>query len=119
MPRRVRVYRNLSKDCWSIQQKTPKGWRVFEHIKTGFALNNCKFIIHGSGQSRVRRENKKYVHAFIEGDMSIIYQWETLNERIRYNPYRDDYFNTINIPALHYRDRVVVSGSGNVYTARL
>ena len=81
---RVRVYRNLSIDCWSIQEKTTKGWRVSRYRVLGFTLNDCKFIVHKGGQNRVRRENKKYVHAYVEGSPDCIAYGEKLEERIKF-----------------------------------
>ena len=60
--KKVRVYRNLHKKCVSVKQ----GGIVQCHA-TNVVLNDCKFIVNEAGQARVRREGKKYVHAFIEG----------------------------------------------------
>lgn len=114
---RVRVYRNLTKDCWSIQEKTTKGWRVSRYRDLGFTLNDCKFIVHKGGQNRVRRENKKYVHAYVEGIPDCIVCGEQLEERIKYNPHRDDYFNIKENNKLDYCDRIVFTHSGYIYTS--
>lgn len=66
---KVRVYYNLTKDCWSVQtHRKGKGWRVKAHVNT-LCLLDVKTIIHKSGQERVRKENQKNVHAFLEGNL--------------------------------------------------
>jgi hypothetical protein len=64
----VRVYRNHRENCWSIQRKTSKGWRVW--LRWDYVvLDNVDFIVNKAGQDRVRKENKKYVHAFAQGTL--------------------------------------------------
>ena len=66
---KVRVYYNLQKDCWSVQKHIPgKGWRLAGHMQR-LALKNVRPVIQKHGQDRTRSENKKYVHAFLEGDI--------------------------------------------------
>ncbi len=60
--KKVRVYRNLHKDCISVKQ----GGLVRCHA-TNVVLKDCKFIVSEAGQRRVRNEKKKNVHAFVEG----------------------------------------------------
>lgn len=108
---KIRVYRNLTRKCWSLQHYVKgKGWRVYSHWNSendgNYILEDCKFIIYKSGQDRVRKEGKKYVHAYIEGNTI---QHKPINEiipflPIRYNPYSDDCFN--------------VPGWGNLETAK-
>lgn len=64
----VRVYWNLHKKLWSIQTKTPKGWRVTAHLKA-LALHDCSFSVSAAGRSRVLKERRKNVHAFIVGNL--------------------------------------------------
>lgn len=90
---RVRVYYNLTKHVWSVQKYIPgKGWRVAEHLPR-LALHNAKTVIMKHGQQRTRSEGKKYVHAFIEGELN---DSDVLvsksHKRITYNPQRDDDF---------------------------
>ena len=89
--KKVRVYRNLHKKCVSVKQ----GGIVQCHA-TNVVLNDCKFIVNEAGQARVRREGKKYVHAFIEGyvvdarrSLELLdFGWET----VYYNPYETDHW---------------------------
>ena len=107
---KVRVYWNLHKKMWSVQDtKTNKVIGHKQHI----TLWNAKFVVRKGGQKRVREQGKKNVHAFAVGritnDIQQVYDsWETpytddyfmyknigniLNwNRVMYNPYTDDYF---------------------------
>ena len=60
--KKVRVYRNLHKKCFSVKQNN----LVLVHADN-VTLENVKFIVSKAGQRRVRDEKKKNVHAFIEG----------------------------------------------------
>lgn len=78
---RVRVYRNLHKNCWSIQSKTKKGWRLLRHA-TAVALADARYIVSQKGRERVLREQKKYVHAYVEGELlTDIHAWKDDYER--------------------------------------
>ena len=104
--RKVRVYRNLHKKCFSIKQDGLVACHA-DHV----TLQTCKFIISKAGQKRVRQDQQKNVHAFVEGYvvdtkaadlevdgevtdgqlMSGLTNWETLY----YNPYEcDGFMNT-------------------------
>ncbi len=90
----VRVYRNLRYGCWSIQRKTPKGWRVW--LRWDYVvLDDVHFVVNKAGQNRVRKENKKYVHAFAYGTlMANTLGPEEKMVRVNYNPYKNDQFQT-------------------------
>lgn len=110
----VRVYRNLRDNCWSIQRQTPKGWRVWLRWDC-VVLDNVHFVVNKSGQNRVRKENKKYVHAFAYGTLMA----NTLgcNEKmvkVRYNPYQNDFFQTRD-GDIHGADRVWMTNKGEVF----
>ena len=111
----VRVYRNLRDGCWSIQRKIPgKGWRVW--LRWDYVvLDNAHFVVDEKGRNRVRKEGKKYVHAYCYGTLMA----NTLGcnkhmVRVNYNPYRDDHFNTRNGEIIH-ADRVWLTNKGEVY----
>jgi len=101
--KKVRVYRNLHKKCVSVKQ----GGIVQCHA-TNVVLNDCKFIVNEAGQARVRREGKKYVHAFIEGyvvsaskSLELLdFGWET----VYYNPYDTDHWQLAMVPYDKYVD---------------
>jgi|TARA_Y100000592_G_scaffold84767_1_gene136047 hypothetical protein len=60
--KKVRVYRNLHKNCFSIKQDGLVRCHA-DHV----TLRDCKFIVSKAGQKRVRDEGRKNVHAFVEG----------------------------------------------------
>ncbi len=87
---RVQVYYNLHKHCWSIRDKKTK--KVIAH-RNALQLLNCTFKVQQGGRARVLREQRKNVHAFVEGD------WHDLiannNQRWKkasYNPYKKGKF---------------------------
>ena len=88
--KKVRVYWNLHKKCWSIQDA--KSGLVIDH-RYDVTLEQAKFVVRKGGQKRVREEGKKNVHAFAVGYLmsskqSSYHDWD----RVKYNPYTDDYF---------------------------
>lgn len=94
--RKVYVYRNLRRNCLSLQQSG---------LIVGYAeaviLQNVEFRVRESGRQRVLREGRKNVHAFaigmVEQVYTIPYTWVLNADRIfdrdtscqiSYNPYR-------------------------------
>ena len=93
--KKVRVYWNLHKKVWSVQDV--KSGRVVAH-RQFITIRDAKFVVRKGGQKRVRQEGKKNVHAFAVG---YIQDWRTEPshmvylddwDRVKYNPYTDDYF---------------------------
>ena len=62
----MRVYRNLHKKCWSVQQKQKGRWKVVAHAES-ITLLDCVFRVSEAGRQRVLRESRKNVHAYIQG----------------------------------------------------
>ena len=90
--KKVRVYRNLHKKCFSVKQDG----LVRCHVDN-VVLEDCKFIVSKAGQKRVRDEKKKNVHAFVEGfvvDASATDHAfsDTPWHELYYNPYQCDGF---------------------------
>ena len=89
---KVRVYWNLHKKTWSVQDY--KSGLVIDHQST-VVLEQAKFVVRKGGQERVRKEGKKNVHAFAVGLISTD-QDKTKHfphyYRVKYNPYTDNYF---------------------------
>lgn len=110
----IRVYRNLRDKCWSIQRKTKKGWRVW--LRWDYVvLDNVQFVIDKAGQNRVRKENKKYVHAYAYGTLMA----NTLGPkekmiRVYYNPYVNDHFRTRH-EDVYEANRVWLTNTGEVF----
>lgn len=108
---KVRVFRNLTRDCYSVQAKGPAGWRTVAHASE-VTLWGAAFEVSQAGRKRVLESGKKQVHAFVRGELL---QWqgevyrdrgegllhprdgrhgcpaETM-QRVSYNPRRADHF---------------------------
>ena len=86
---KVRVYRNLTRDCWSVQHYVKgKGWRLLEH-RDYVQIILARPKVQEAGRQRVIREKKKYVHAFPEGWMlngEEIF-WHNVRP-VKYDPYK-------------------------------
>lgn len=65
----VRVYRNLHRNCLSIQAKTATGWRVVAHA-ISVELEGVTFKVSQAGRDQVLRTGKKAVHAFAVGRLT-------------------------------------------------
>lgn len=64
---RVRVYKNLHKDCYSVRaMEGPMKGLVIAHCNN-IVLKDAKYIVSEKGRERVLRERTKNVHAFVEG----------------------------------------------------
>lgn len=86
------VYRNLTKQCWSI--KNVRTGIVVGHADELF-LCDVDFKVSSAGRDRVLRERKKYVHAGVYGmccypigDECSDIEWS----EVRYNPYKYSQF---------------------------
>jgi len=95
--KKVRVYRNLHKDCISVKQDG-----LVRCHATNVVLKDCKFIVSEAGQRRVRNEKKKNVHAFVEGyvvdarrSLELLdFGWSS----VYYDPYSTDHWQLTNVP---------------------
>ena len=88
---RVRVYFNLHKQCLSVMDKKTR--RVIAHVPS-IHLEDVKFIVSAAGLARVRREQRKSVIAFVEGNVMSIRGEGDRSEWVRayFNPYKVDQF---------------------------
>jgi len=95
MERQVRVYRNLHRKLYSIQTYIKgKGWRVAEYADS-FSLRNVEFVVKSAGRERVRREKRKYVHAYVTGTLTYLpdpYTFLDTASRVSYDPYTMETF---------------------------
>lgn len=65
----VDVYRNLTKGCYSVKAcEGPFAGKVIAHAESVW-LDDPMFRVVQSGRQRVLMERKKYVHAFVRGDL--------------------------------------------------
>ena len=65
---RVRVFRNLTRRCLSMQARTPTGWRTIAHAES-VVLRDVAFRVSEAGRQRVLATGRKTVHAWAEGDL--------------------------------------------------
>lgn len=86
---RVRVYRNLHKDCLSVQHKG----RVIAHVDS-VLLKRATFTVQPAGRKKVIETRQKNVHAFISGTVLgvnlPISQEDEIFCAVTYNPYKYD-----------------------------
>lgn len=92
---KVRVYRNLTKKCLSVQTMTDKGWRVTRHVQS-ISLKDATFKVSEAGRQRVIRDRRKNVHAIVEGYETDSFD-ESSSKQVTYNPYKSSHF--------YYRDQ--------------
>ncbi len=111
-----RIYRNLHKNCFSIQMydQAKKGYRLLQHAHD-LLLANVKTYVSESGRQRTIREQQKCVHAFIECETFTMF--EDISHLLRdelqeltYNPYKGDCFTVEGEPFIH-ADLVVLTSS--------
>lgn len=92
--KRVRIYKNLHNGMWSIKYKGI----VIGYAKE-IALANVTYIVSRAGRIRVLKEQRKNVHAFVEGYVSPHPKKQSEYSEVSYNPYKFEYFyekNTLN-----------------------
>lgn len=65
---RVRVFRNLTRRCLSMQARTPTGWRTIAHAES-VVLRDATFRVSEAGRQRVLATGRKTVHAWAEGEL--------------------------------------------------
>jgi hypothetical protein len=105
----VHVYYNLNRKCFSVQQKTKKGWRLSFHTDE-LTLENAVFRVYEKGRQRVLKSGHKNVHAFLLGKISKSQFDSTL--RVRYNPFKAAHFFLEDGQAIHRAKRVKLTRSG-------
>lgn len=95
--KKVKVYRNLTKRCYSIQQ----AGRVVGHC-AGFRLNLVGFQVSEAARQRVISTGRKNVHAYIVGNLlsysqsldlvGLYKHYPDKFNAITYNPYKYNSF---------------------------
>ncbi len=109
---RVRVYYNIRRRCLSIMDKKTRrviGYANYVHLR------DAKFIVSAAGLKRIRRERRKSVIAFVEGDyMTGHMAWDSTWKRVYFNPYKVDQFVVIGEGPIEEADHVCIAGK-NIY----
>lgn len=80
-------------------------------------MNHCLFIINHAGRTRVIRQKRKNVHAYIRGFFSSLEGPEEINfiDKITYDPYKQPYFKTMNNNKEIKKARKIFFGENGVY----
>tara|TARA_R110002020_G_scaffold172421_1_gene362782 strand:- start:279 stop:791 length:513 start_codon:yes stop_codon:yes gene_type:complete len=82
--RRVAVYRNLQRNCWSVQQDS-----LVKAYAQDVVLEDCKWIVQPAGNRWVRENGRKKVHAFVRGYIRpVAIKSEYFSMAATYNPYK-------------------------------
>lgn len=93
---RVFVYRNLTKDCWSVRDEATG--LVILHTKR-LLLADAKFVVQEAGRQRVLREKRKNVHAGVRGSLvrggKMGPKFRKSCVEVTYNPYKSGTFTTL------------------------
>jgi len=91
---KAKCYRNLNKPgvTWSIVNSSTG---LVDQYANKVILENVYFKVSKTGQSRVRKEKRKNVHAFVVGNIITNLPNNIELFRATYNPYRDDGFRLI------------------------
>ena len=81
--RKVEVYRNLHKKCWSVRQA---GLVKFHCHRVN--LRDCQMVVQPAGRAKVIREQKKNVHAYVVGTWVSEFVPRGAVRLATYNPYK-------------------------------
>lgn len=95
--KRVQVYRNLHKDCWSVRQSG----KIVAHVDYLWLIN-ARMNVGKIGRERVLQKRQKNVHAYISGYIDVLHSANHFEDRyeqqgycweeISYNPYKSGNF---------------------------
>ena len=79
---KVRVYRNLHKDCFSVMLLSTR--RVVMHAEC-VVLKDVQFVVSQRSRARAIREKRRNVHAFVQG--TFVLDDVTCKLAVSYNPF--------------------------------
>ncbi|MEZ2661365.1 hypothetical protein [Aneurinibacillus aneurinilyticus] len=88
----IKIYYNLHKECLSVVDKTTK---LVIAYTDKILIRNAVFKVSEKGRQRVLREQRKNVHAYIEGIFAGIVILDEKHQQLRkayYNPYITEQF---------------------------
>jgi hypothetical protein len=97
-PPEFRIYRNLHKNCFSIQKWIPekRGYRLHSHEQNIIAYD-IEFKVSQAGRKRVLQQKQKNVHAFVYCKNYITFVEPVhLGYEVYYDPYSLDSFRIKN-----------------------
>jgi hypothetical protein len=92
---KAKCYRNLNKPgvTWSVVNSSTG---LVDQYANTVVLKDVKFKVSKSGQSRVRKQKRKNVHAFVVGNIVTKLPCDVDVLSATYNPYIDDGFHLKN-----------------------
>ncbi len=126
----LQVYMNIRKfkqgaPFWSLRDKKTK--KVVGH-ECALVLEKCTFTVQPAGQAKVRRTNRKNVHAWIAGTrvdvspVSIVAEYglcptlRSICHKVIYNPYQQDGFTLLcNQKLVTWAHTVIFHPNGGLY----
>lgn len=124
---KVFIYKNLTRNCWSIRcQEGRMRGRVIHHALS-WTLYNVVFKVSQSGRARVLHEKRKNVHAGITGYLDswvgldghtgslVTNPIDTRGNAVSYNPYRGDHFYRVTDGTAIATASMVQADANNVY----
>jgi hypothetical protein len=126
---KVRVHRNLHTGGWSVQHKTPKGWRLYARADF-VALQWCRWRVSEAGSARAKRQGRRNVHAFAEGRLQTLLgageakgEWpcgrpKKRGQAVSYNPYTMDTFQSPSGKPVRYSRRAYFLPTGVALATR-
>tara|TARA_Y100001938_G_scaffold95504_1_gene130792 strand:- start:94 stop:471 length:378 start_codon:yes stop_codon:yes gene_type:complete len=110
--RKVFVYKNLHKDCWSVKQDG----LVKAHADK-LEMWDCSFRVNQKGREKVLKEKRKNVHAGILGRIDDIGGTIMIGTEVTYNPYKYNSFVDKNTESPVYYSGFVTLTHNKVLTA--
>jgi len=81
--RKVFVYKNLHKGCWSIKQDG-----LVKMHTTDLCMYDCSFPVNKKGREKVLKEKRKNVHAGVVGYIDTHWSNKPKTKLTTYNPYK-------------------------------
>jgi len=112
--KRVQVYWNLHKHCYSVRQSG----RVIDHVDT-IVLRDVRFNVAPAGRDKVRATGVKNVHATVTGYIDAdLHDYLLIDcgdhDHIAYNPFKYDTFVKITARAYDGFDATPIQTAGYV-----
>lgn len=110
---KAKVYRNLHRNCFSVMRDKTR--RVESHQQVVF-MKNVTFKVSSIGRSRVLREKRKNVHAFVCGEVAKKIVFPNLQPKEAfYNPYMVEKFTDVESAKSVEKASCVLLAPGKIY----